>query len=134
MSAARSVATMTQSMYPIFRYADAPAAIAWLERAFGFTRHMVVDGEQEGTVAHAELALDGALIMLGGGGPGTPEPGSGSLYIAVDDPDALFARAIGVGAEVVREPVDQPYGSREFTVRDPEGNVWSFGTYRPSAD
>jgi uncharacterized glyoxalase superfamily protein PhnB len=134
MSAPRSVAIMNQSMYPIFRYADAPAAIAWLERAFGFTRHMVVDGEQEGTVAHAELALDGALIMLGGGGPGTPEPGSGSLYIAVDDPDALFARASGVGAEVVREPVDQPYGSREFTVRDPEGNVWSFGTYRPSGD
>ncbi len=125
---------MTQSLYPTFHYADAPSAIDWLERAFGFTRHMVVPGEQEGTIAHAELALDGSLIMLGGGGPGTPAPGTGSVYIAIDDPDALHARATAEGAEVVYGPVDQPYGSREFAVRDPEGNTWCFGTYRPAPD
>jgi uncharacterized glyoxalase superfamily protein PhnB len=45
-------------------------------------------------------------------------------------PDALFARATAAGAEVVRGLKDEDYGSRGFTVRDPEGNHWSFGTYR----
>jgi uncharacterized glyoxalase superfamily protein PhnB len=52
----------------------------------------------------------------------------------VDEPDALFERATGAGAEVVMEPTDQDYGSRDFTVRDPEGNLWSFGTYAPTLE
>jgi uncharacterized glyoxalase superfamily protein PhnB len=54
-------------------------------------------------------------------------------YLVVDDPDARHARAVAAGAEVVQELVDQPYGSREFAVRDPDGNIWSLGTYRPAA-
>jgi uncharacterized glyoxalase superfamily protein PhnB len=52
------------------------------------------------------------------------------VYIVCDDPDSLFERATGAGAEVVRGLRDEDYGSRGFTVRDPEGNLWSFGTYR----
>jgi uncharacterized glyoxalase superfamily protein PhnB len=51
------------------------------------------------------------------------------VYIVCDDPDALLTRATAVGADIVRGLVDEDYGSRGFTVSDPEGNLWSFGTY-----
>ena len=56
--------------------------------------------------------------------------GDFGAYAVTDEPDALFARAIGAGAQILREPNDTDYGSREFGVLDPEGNRWSFGTYR----
>ena len=55
--------------------------------------------------------------------------GTGSVYVVTDSPDELFARAEAAGATVIRGLTDQDYGSREFTVRDPEGVFWSFGTY-----
>jgi uncharacterized glyoxalase superfamily protein PhnB len=58
------------------------------------------------------------------------EPGSFSCYVVTDDPDGLFKRATAAGAEVVCGLHDTDYGSRDFAVRDPEGNRWSFGTYR----
>ena len=58
------------------------------------------------------------------------KPGTTSTYVVTDGPDALFDRATAAGAEVVRDLRDEDYGSRGFTVRDPEGNLWSFGTYR----
>ena len=57
------------------------------------------------------------------------QPGQGSVYVVCDDPDALYARATAAGAEVIQELTDEDYGSRGFGVRDPEGNLWSFGTY-----
>jgi uncharacterized glyoxalase superfamily protein PhnB len=51
--------------------------------------------------------------------------------VVIEDADAGFARAIAAGAEVVREVADTDYGSRDFAVKDPAGNVWSFGTYGP---
>jgi uncharacterized glyoxalase superfamily protein PhnB len=129
-----------QTIFPALRYRDAAAAIEWLGRAFGFEPRMVVDGPS-GTVAHAELAYDGAVIMLGTARPpdadeysaAAPPPGGTALYLAVEDPDAHHERAVAAGAEVVRALNDTDYGSREYSVRDPEGNVWSFGTYRPGA-
>jgi uncharacterized glyoxalase superfamily protein PhnB len=52
------------------------------------------------------------------------------LYVVTEAPDELFERATAAGAEVVRGLKDEDYGSRGFTVRDPEGNLWTFGTYR----
>ena len=49
------------------------------------------------------------------------------------DPDGHHDRAVAAGAELVMGLTDQDYGSREYAVRDPEGNVWCFGTYRPEA-
>ena len=123
-----------QSIYPVLKYEDARAAIDFLERAFGFERHAVHDGEN-GDVAHAELKLGGEYVMLGSTSEGEERFNQGvgkySLYVVVDDPDALHARARDAGATIERELTDQDYGSREFTARDPEGNLWSFGTYRP---
>ncbi len=128
-----SVAVMSTTVYPTYTYRDARAAIDWLQRAFGFEPLMVHPPEGE-EVAHAELALEGAVIMLGSEGAGDPRvhcpSGTGATYIASDDIDGRYERAVAAGAEVIRPLNDTEYGSREFSVRDPEGNVWSFGTYR----
>jgi uncharacterized glyoxalase superfamily protein PhnB len=129
-----------QTIFPALRYRDAPAAIEWLGRAFGFEPRMVVDGEP-GTVAHAELTCGGAMIMLGSMRPphtdeysaAAPPPGGTTLYMVVEDPDAHHERASAAGAEIVRALQDTDYGSREYSARDLEGNVWSFGTYQPWA-
>src|SRR5919112_4416531 len=125
-----------QTIYPVLRYEDAHAAIDFLERALGFERHAVSDGEKGG-VAHAELKLEDEYVMLSSTGEGDERFNQGagrySLYVAVSNPDAHFARANEAGAQIERELTDQDYGSREYKARDPEGNLWSFGTYRPGA-
>jgi uncharacterized glyoxalase superfamily protein PhnB len=123
------------AVIPSLRYHDAPAAIEWLERAFGFRRVMVVPNN-DGTIAHAELAHGDGMVMLGSEREDQfgPHAGQSWAYLIVADADAAYARAKDAGAEVIRELVDQDYGSREFSVRDPEGNVWSFGTYRPAME
>lgn len=120
----------TQSVYAAVRYKDAKAAIRWLGNAFGFQEHEVCPGEGD-TIAHAELKTAGNLIMLGSG------DGAAGIYIALDtaaEVDACYGRAKAAGAEIVRELTDTDYGSREFSVLDPEGHRWSFGTYRPQAE
>jgi uncharacterized glyoxalase superfamily protein PhnB len=126
--------TFTQTIYPALSYKDASTAIDWLCRAFGFERHAVHEGEG-GAVEHAELSIEGAFIMLGTEGAGSLDWPSGhaSNYIVVDDPDGHYERARAAGAEIVIELRDEDYGSRGYTARDPEGNLWSFGTYRPSS-
>jgi len=124
--------TPNPQVWPTLRAHDAPALIRFLVDAFGFEETVVyADG---GTVHHAQLSWPpGGGIMLGSVSNTTPwsqPPGSAGAYVVTDDPDALFRRAKAAGAEIVAEPVDQDYGSREFIARDPEGNLWSFGTYR----
>ena len=126
-----------QSIYPVLKYDDARVAIDFLERAFGFEQHAVHDGEN-GAVSHAELRFGDQFIMFGSVSEGDPRFNQGvgrtTLYVVVDDPDSLHARAKEAGAEIVMEPTDQDYGSRDFAARDPEGNIWSFGTYRPALE
>ena len=75
----------------------------------------------------AELAHHVRLV-------GEPDgKGGKSIYVAAGDVDALFKRMKKAGATIVEEPADRHYGNREFICRDPEGNVWSFGTYWPKA-
>lgn len=129
-----------QTIIPAVSYEDAPAAIEWLKRAFGFTEQLVVPGEN-GTIAHAQLQLGENIIMLGSAKPevfglSTPKRLNGttmSFYIIVSDPDAMHDRAVGAGATIVRELNNTDYGSREFICRDLEGHLWCFGTYDPSA-
>ena len=129
-----------QTIIPAVGYEDAPAAIEWLKRAFGFTERLVVPGEN-GTIAHAELQLLENLIMLGTTRPeifgmSSPRRLNGttmSFYIIVPDPDAMHDRAFEAGATIVRALNNTEYGSREFICRDPEGHLWCFGTYDPMA-
>jgi uncharacterized glyoxalase superfamily protein PhnB len=122
-----------QSIYPVLKYKDAHAAIDFLERAFGFERRDVHEGDG-GAIVHAELAFGDQLLALSSTGVGNPvfEQGAGrtTVYVAVDEVDSLHDRAKAAGAEIVMALEDQDYGSRDFAARDPEGNIWSFGTYR----
>jgi uncharacterized glyoxalase superfamily protein PhnB len=123
-----------QSIYPVLKYSDAHAAIDFLERAFGFQRHAVHEGEA-GAIVHGELRFGDQVVMVSSAGAGDPvyDQGLGrtTVYVAVDEVDTLHDTAKGAGAEIVLAPTDQDYGSRDFSARDPEGNIWSFGTYRP---
>jgi uncharacterized glyoxalase superfamily protein PhnB len=123
-----------QSIYPVLRYKDAHAAIDFLERAFGFQRHSIHEGDP-GVVVHAELRFGDQLVLVSSAGTGDPmfDQGQGrtTVYVVVDEVDPLHDTANAAGAEIVMPPTDQDYGSRDFAARDPEGNIWSFGTYRP---
>ena len=123
-----------QSIYPVLKYSDAPAAIDFLERAFGFQRHAVHEGEA-GAIVHGELRFGDQVVMVSSASAGNPvyDQGLGrtTVYVAVDEVDTLHDTAKAAGAEIVLAPTDQDYGSRDFSARDPEGNIWSFGTYRP---
>ncbi|MDN5860743.1 MAG: VOC family protein [Pseudonocardia sp.] len=127
------------SIHTTLRYDDAKSAVDFLVSALGFVEKDVHSAD-DGSISHAELAWgpadDTGIVMLGTRTPGSPfDTGRACTYLAVAPGtavDPLFERAVGAGAEAVMEPVDQPYGSREFAVADPEGNVWSVGTYRPS--
>jgi uncharacterized glyoxalase superfamily protein PhnB len=132
----------TATVIPALQYQDAPAAIAFLCKAFGFEKMAVYEGEG-GTIEHAQLTLGNGMVMLGSAKDTDygkllvrPRAAGGvtmSVYCIVGDPDAHFARAKAAGAEIMREPETQDYGGRDYTCRDPEGHVWTFGTYDPWA-
>lgn len=120
------------TIIPTFKYDDARAAIAFLVDAFGFQVHAAYDNDDQ-VVAHAELRLDDAFVMVGDTRAGEARfpAGPSTVYVVIDDPDAHCERARAAGAEIVEAPVDRDYGSREYVAQDPAGNLWAFGTYRP---
>lgn len=125
------------------RYANAPRIYDWLIAAFGFEKHAAYYSDDGKTLLHGELRMGDSFIMLGSSennefGKLVSRPAelggtTASPYVATTDIDALCERARAAGAEICMEPQDQPYGSRDFICKDPEGHVWCFGTYRPSA-
>ena len=127
--------TPAPRVWPGLRARDARALIAFLVDAFGFEETVVyAEGDR---VHHAELAWPpGGGVMLssarepGEDDPFPLEPGTFGAYVVTGDPDGLCARARAAGAEITMELTDTDYGSRDFAARDPEGNRWSFGTYR----
>lgn len=126
----------TPTVWPIITFREARAGAAFLVTAFGFEeRAMYARDDDPSVIEHGELRWPlGGGVMFGSAGKddsafGQRRPGNDSVYVVCDDPDALFERAAAAGAEVVRGLKDEDYGSRGFTVRDPEGNLWSFGTY-----
>ena len=131
---------MTQTIFPAVRYRDADAALTFLRRAFGATEKAIYRDEA-GVIRHGEVLIAGAIVMIGtadddgwlGGQSPEPRASTISLYLVVPDPDAHHETAVAAGAEVVRELQSTDYGSREYSVRDLEGNPWSFGTYDPNA-
>ncbi|MDN5806814.1 MAG: VOC family protein [Brevibacterium sp.] len=136
MSTTNSNANGT-NVWPTFRYRDAKAAIAFLKDAFGFevaAEYTSADDPQH--VDHAELRWPGGGgIMLGsarddGGAMTKVGIAAGSVYIATDRVAELYHRAIAAGATEIMGLTEQNYGSKDFSVQDPEGVLWNFGTYR----
>ncbi len=132
-----STASDPPRLYHTMRCRDAGAMIAWLKDTLGFVERVVYrDGDM---VVHAELAFGSSILMLGQHRDDDHAKRIGdldalrtdSVYLAVDDPDALYARVKASGAKIETELHETDYGSRDFAARDPEGGLWSFGTYWP---
>lgn len=123
-------------IWPCLNYTDARAGMRFLVEVLGFEETALYTGESEGVVVHAEARWpEGGGVMFGSASREESEfsakaVGAASVYVITDDPDAVYARAVAGGAEITQEMKDADYGSRGFTVRDPEGNLFSFGTYR----
>ena len=129
------------TVIPCLRYRDAPAAIQWLCRVFGFEEQLVVPNE-DGTIAHAQLSFGNGMIMLGSASDSEfgrlmklPDEIGGAetqtSYVVVSDADLVYRQARAAGAEIVRDIQDEDYGGRGFTCRDLENHIWSIGTYDP---
>ena len=135
---------MGQRIVPFVGYEDAAGAIEWLGRAFGFRERRDARYEEDGTITHAELALEGATIYLstpaGYASPKTVRAESESArraddnpwvidghFVEVDDVDAHHERAAAAGARILREPEEPGYGFRVYSAEDPEGHRWMFG-------
>ncbi|GAA2737215.1 VOC family protein [Actinocorallia aurantiaca] len=116
------------SIYPIVPYRDLRGALTFLCDAFGFSSHLMVE-DSAGVIQHAELVLDGGVIMP----TGDDNPSAMWLCVRVDDLDAHYARAVEAGACIVEELHDTPYGSRDYSALDPAGHRWTFTTYNPYA-
>ncbi|MCD1287515.1 VOC family protein [Brevibacterium sp. GP-SGM9] len=132
-----SKTTGAANIWPTFRYRDAKAAITFLQEAFGFeVSAEYTNADDPNRVDHAELSWPGGGgVMLGsarddGGVMTKTGVATGSVYIAADDVEALYHRAIAAGATEIMGLTEQDYGSKDFSVQDPEGVLWSFGTYR----
>jgi len=131
---------MSSVIIPTIRYRDAKVMVQWLCDAFGFQRHLVVEDGDNG-IAHAQLTFGNSMIMLGSARDDqfgklmkTAENLGGvsqSAYIIVKDVDALCKKARSFGAEIVMEPKDEDYVGRGFSCRDPEKQLWNFGSYDP---
>ena len=126
---------------PAIRYADANRAIEWLKTALGFTE-WVVYRDPAGVVEHAELVLGNGMVMIGTAGHSAQTAGwyvqphaagavTSSLYLIVPDCNPVHAAAKAAGAEFLQELETKSYGGQAFTVRDPEGQIWSVGEYNP---
>jgi uncharacterized glyoxalase superfamily protein PhnB len=132
------------TIIPAMRYRDAPAAVEWLCKAFGFKKKLVVPG-QGNTIAHAELTFGNGMVMIGSvakdqfgnllkqpeeiGGAGTQ-----TSTVIVADVDAHYARAKAAGAKIVMELEKKDYGGSGYSCRDVEGHMWYFGSYNPWED
>ena len=122
------------SIWPALAYQDPAAMRRWL-LALGFVEGIVLPGEAEGEIHHSEMLWpEGGRVTVSSTGTreagfDTP-PGAVGLHVVTDDPDRVHARAVALDAPIVRPLVDQSdYQSRDFSVRDPEGNIWTFATY-----
>ncbi len=121
------------TVWGTFQARDAGAMIDFLV-ALGFEATAVYADEGDPSVVHhAQLDWpEGGGVMFGSHKPEgwTLEPGTAGFYVVTADPRAVRERAVAAGATITREPGETDYGSLEVGLRDPEGNQWSFGTYR----
>jgi PhnB protein len=121
-------------------YADAEAGIRFMTEVLGFEPVLVVPGEEPGVIAHSELRWpEGGTIQASSASRGnvfTDRPtGAEAVYVITADPIAVHDRCVRAGAEIIA-PLESPHYDPEgigFSTRDPEGNIWSFGTYAGEA-
>ncbi len=134
-----SIPKQTRSnVIPCMRYRDAPAAIAWPGSG-----GPEPEPNEDGSIAHAQLSFGNGMIMLGSVfdtefGRLMKQPAeigqfnTQSAYLVVNDADKVYDNVKQAGGEILLDIKDEDYGGRGFTCRDPEGHIWSIGTYDPA--
>jgi uncharacterized glyoxalase superfamily protein PhnB len=138
-----TMATKGSAVIPSVRYVDAHAAIEWLVNALGFTKQALYE-DADGRVEHAQLTYGLGMVMLGSvreddSGKHSVQPRevggreTAGLYLVVEDCDASYAKAKAAGAVIVQELTSPEYGGKAFACKDPEGHIWSVGSYDPWA-
>ncbi|RSM83893.1 glyoxalase [Kibdelosporangium aridum] len=122
-------------VWACLRYNDADAARVFMTEVLGFTEMLTVRDDNDNTrIVHAEVKWpESGGIMYGSGGTHEdypqPVPGTQWIYVVTQDVGGVHKRVVEAGGKVVSEPQDTEYGSHNVTVADPEGNIWTFGTY-----
>ncbi|NOG71680.1 VOC family protein [Roseicella sp. DB1501] len=122
------------TVIPYLAIDGAARALAWYAEALGATERMRLEAPG-GRIGHAEIAIGDSLVMLADPWPEgdfiapAGETASVGLHLYVEDADALFARAVGAGAEALRPMETQFYGDRIGTLRDPFGHRWFIATH-----
>ena len=129
------------AVIPSMLYRNAPEAIEWLCRVYGFQKHAIYPGP-DNIILHSELTLGGGMIMIGSVQDGHFRPfikhpdeiggvETHCVNVIVNDADAVYASAKAAGAEILFDIEDKHYGGRGFTCRDLEGRIWNIATYDP---
>lgn len=135
----RAGMTYDDGIWGVMTYADVDAGIRFVTEVLGF-EELVSVRSPDGRMVHSEYRWpEGGIVQLAGAEAGNPflvEPGKNSgLYVVTQDPQAVWERCQAAGVEVIRPPEEPHYdpGGLGFSIRDPEGNAWSFGTYAGGA-
>ncbi|HEY7003510.1 MAG TPA: VOC family protein [Gaiellaceae bacterium] len=123
----------TPRVTPYLLYEDVAGALAWLSEVFGFEERLRLTDER-GVVTHAEMKIADGLVMMGDPGDAYRSPKrlgarTALVHVYVEDVDAHYERAKAAGAEIIAEPIDQPYGDRRYDAYDLEGQFWSFAQH-----
>jgi len=132
---------MSAKLILTMRYKDAPSAIKWLCGAFGFKEQLIVPGAP-GKITHAQLVYRNSMIMVGSLKEkeysdlvSVPANVNGlntqSAYLIAENIEGHYEHAIAKGANIILPLEDQDYGGKLYTCTDPEGYLWSFGSYNP---
>lgn len=127
------------SVWPILHYRDTRMALRFFVDVLGFHQAVAI-ADEEGDIVHAELRWPGGGAFVFGstkhtdGVHGHMSPGSNAMYVITADVDAVYQRVQQAGSDVLNPPHETQFGSGAtayaFTAQDPEGNLWTFGTYR----
>ncbi|MCF6524806.1 VOC family protein [Streptomyces sp. JJ36] len=130
------------SVWPVLHYDDTRAALRFLVDVLGFAE-VVAAPDEHGGIGHAELRWPGGGALVFGstrhtdGVHGGMRAGTSAVYVVSDKVDAVHRRVVDAGGDVLEPPHEARFGSGATayvcTVRDPEGNLWTFGTYRGPA-
>ena len=124
---AKSIREGYHTVTPYLIVQEAAQLIDFVKQAFGATETFRGTGSAGGI--HAEVRIGNSMVMIGGGGTSNSEPSPATLYLYMDNVDAVYTRALQAGATSISEPADQPYGDRVAGVKDAFGNVWYISTH-----
>lgn len=127
-------------LIPATRYRDCQAALEFITGVLGLSEHAVYR-DAEGEIVHAQVSLGNGMLMFGPPRDGDfdrlmtdPRAAGGvttSIYAIVDDVADHHARTSAAGVEIVMPFAAQDHGGSSYSLRDPEGHLWTFGDYDP---